>query len=133
MTDLQQAILLAVVIGLVIIVFASDWADRRRSQRTLDLLNDFISNPEVRKATAVSSDTPIGMTFVAPEPEPDPHVWITYFVGHEEIEASADWPVYVVEKWERNEINETRYLDSCNLKPDATTVSVVKPRSLAAE
>jgi hypothetical protein len=108
----QQLILLAVVLGLTLVVFVLDWTDRRRNQRTISLLSDFINNPEVRRlATGVSEDTPVGMTFVAPQPEPDPHTWIVYFVGREEMEIGADWPFYIVEKWERNEINETRYLD----------------------
>ena len=109
----QQLILVAVVALLALLVLVLDWSDRRRNQRTLKLLNDFISNPEVRRvATGVSEDTPVGMTYVA---EPDPHTWVTYFVGHEEMEVGADWPFYIIEKWERNEIGETRYVNKRDL------------------
>jgi hypothetical protein len=113
MPEQQQVLLVAVIVGLAAIVFGLDWADRRRNQRTLQLLTDFVSNPEVRRAIGVS-DTPAGLTFVAP----DPHVWLPYFVGREEMEAGADWPFYVVEKWERNEIGETRYVESRLFVPE---------------
>jgi len=140
-----QLVLIVAIVGLVVVVFGLDWADRRRNQRVLYLLNEFLSNPEVnRVATGVSEDTPVGLTFVAPDPPVDPHIWTTYFVGREEMELGADWPVYIVERWERNEIGETRYLDGTTLSAPVRAIDVpvesavsgsrpVKARSASAD
>lgn len=137
--ETNQIVVAIVVIGLVIIVFGLDWADRRRhdqmmdrNQKTMDLLRDFITNPEIsRIATGVSEDTPVGLTFIAPEP--DPHIWVPYFESHEVILSGADWPSYRVQKWERNEIGETRYVDTIMLEPPDKPAPQVKARSISAD
>lgn len=150
--DNTQIIGAILVIGLVIVVFGLDWADRRRhdqmmarNQKTMELLNDFITNPEINRiVTGIRDDTPVGLTFVAPEPEPDPHIWELNFICIAVTAMGDHWPTYNVEKWERNEIGETRYIESRTYMPppaiDMTTPTIssggtssVKARSAAAE
>ena len=135
--NMTQALLIAFALVLVVLLFTLDLADRRRNQRVIEMMEQFLTNPEVRRlATGVSDDTPVGLTFTAEEPEPEPepqHVWIAYFESRQEMTEGSEWPFYIIDKWERNELGETRFVESNTAlvpKPVDPELSVVPTTGL---
>jgi len=48
-------------------------------------------------------------------PGPPSPLWLPYFEQHEVTTMGEEWPSYIVTKWERNQIGETRFTGQSRL------------------